>query len=216
VPLCVGLIILAIWLLAMGSKGVEISSDLGPSIGGLGIVAAVVLFAIGQPPPPPPPRGGNPPVASPRAASGSKSRKLAALATALILGVGGPVIYWQVIHKPDLPVTDVMKLIGGREMADGSEARLEVPGLPPSRRNLAITFSLENPAGLGDCIQPAKLKLIPILDGSAGKPVNAVPGTESRLSINGVTRTAIIDVSLVEPDPGCRVNLIVSDAVLFN
>ena len=46
--------------------------------------------------------------------------------------------------------------------------------------------------------------------------ISADSGAERRLSLKGVTRAAIIDVVHSEPDPACRVNLKVSDAVLFN
>lgn len=213
VPLCFAVFLLAIWLLAKGSKGVDISGALSLPVSLLSLLASLVFYILTE-------RGKS--NGERKASSAAKShqghwaRTLGMIATALILGIGAPVIYWQVIHKPDLPVTDMVKLTGGQAMADGSQARLDVPGAPPSRRNIAITLRLDNPAGLGDCIQPAQLKVIPVLDGSMRKPVNALSGSETRLSLNGATHAAAIDVILTEPDPACRVNLNVSAVVLYN
>ena len=202
---------MTVWLLAVGSKGSNIIPPLSFAVSVLGLVIAVLVFLyqIGYHRK----RGNN--VTSPR--SLWRRMQLKALLTTIVLGGSIGLFYWTIIHKPDIPVTDQVAVsTSGQGMQDGGQATIHVPGQPPQRRNLAIIPNLINTATIGDCVKPAQLDLTPVIDGQQRQPVKVRPGHEARLDLAGATHQASVLVILHTPDPSCRVDLGVDQAVLYN
>jgi hypothetical protein len=207
IPLLVAACALAVWLLSMGAKGSVIAGTLGLPVGivGLGIAVLSFLYQIGEYTPPGGKNGASP-----------QRLRLVALVTGVVLGVGGGLFYWTVIHKTDIPVTDRVLVFSGEGMHDGEQATIQIPGLPPQRRHLAITPTLINPANVGDCVTPARLNLTPVIDGQQREPISVRPGHEARLDLTGVTHQASVLVALYTPDTSCKIDLGVGQAVLYN
>jgi hypothetical protein len=201
-PLVVTPFILDLWLLAKDSKGSEISGTLAflMSIVTLGII--VLLFLISMKP--------YITVAPP---------KPVALLVAVALGVVCGYLYWTVIHKKDLPVTDLLSAsmsVGAQKMQNGSQEIIEIPGMPPQRRHLFLISTLTNAAKVGDCVAPAWLHISLMIDGKQAQSVSVRSGHEARLDLAGVTHQANAIVTVQMQDPSCTVALGVDEAVLYN
>ncbi|MGQ0773432.1 MAG: hypothetical protein ACT4NY_03285 [Pseudonocardiales bacterium] len=203
-----------VWLLTKDAKGSEIASILSLATTIVSTALTFLMFLYqntskGN-------RKGIPP-GNPR----RTSRLLVPLA-AIVLGAGVPIYYWTEIHKPNSRVTDQMSVFNGKAMHDGGQATITIPGRPPQHDHLAIVLTLTNHADVGDCVRPAKLDITPIIDSTPvidGRPeqlTSVRPGQEVRLDLSDVTRQAAVLVTLDTPDPSCRVELRVSQAVLYN
>lgn len=143
--------------------------------------------------------------------------------SALVVCVAAVPVYWYGIHRPDLPVTDrvVLAPSGGVLQVGGpaasSQVVLWVPGAP-RRNNLALTLVLTNVHSWGDCVSPARLKIVPFVDGTARAEVDDVrSGREVKIPLTGATRSVWLRVNLVtENDRSCEVKPSVKEATLFN
>jgi hypothetical protein len=93
---------------------------------------------------------------------------------------------------------------------------LVVPGTPPGREKLSLTLSLTNPESTGNCVRPARIELIPLLDGEAYGPIMTRSGVEVQLPVHRATREAKIVLILHQPDSTCGVNVNVDRALLYN
>ncbi|MGH3939039.1 MAG: hypothetical protein ACRDTG_10480 [Pseudonocardiaceae bacterium] len=208
-PTLVATFALALWLLAKGSKGNEISGALSLPMTIVATAIGVLMFLYQNTP------KGDKSGAPPR--SLRRTLRLAALLTGIVMGTGGGVFYWTVIHKTDSPVTDQVSVTDGQGMRDGGQATIQIPGQPPQRRYLAIVLTLTNPAEVGDCVAPAQLNITPVIDGQQQQPFSVRPGDEAKIDLTTVSHRASVLVTLHIPDQSlCRVDLGVSQAVLYN
>ncbi|MBB2911196.1 hypothetical protein FHS43_002461 [Streptosporangium becharense] len=187
-------------MLAQGAKGAEISQTLSFVIATVAMLIAV-LFRPREPQP---------------HVRGWRLSLALSIAIALSLGLGLATTWWFLFHKPDLRVTDLVGVSGGRDMRDGNQAVLHVPGRPPARENLALTLTLVNQGPTGNCVLPAALDVVPVIDGGRGTPVETRSGREIRLPLTGAERQALLLVTLSVNDPACELTLDVSEAVLYN
>jgi hypothetical protein len=200
-PLLVTAFILTLWSAANGSKGNEIPGTLALTMSTVGLVATALLFCISR-------KQSEPPI--------KRLQLGVALFAAISLGACGGFFYWAVIHKTDIPVTDRVAVSGGRGMQNGGQATIQIPGTPPQRRHFALIMTLTNTAQVGDCVNPARLDVTPVIDGEQRQPVSLRPGHEARLDLTGATHQASVIVTLHVQDPFCAVNLGVNQAVLYN
>lgn len=208
IPTLVGASALTWWLFSKGSKGSEISSILSPLLAIVSIASSLLMFLYENTPKGD--RSGVPPI------NLRRTLRLSALLAGIILGAGGPVFYWTVIHKQDSPVTDQVSVSDGQGMHDGEQATIQIPGRPPQRDHLAIVLTLTNPAEVGDCVRPARLDITSVIDGRQRQLESVRPDQEIRLDLSEVTHSAAILVTLHTPDPACAVDLRVGQAVLYN
>jgi EmrB/QacA subfamily drug resistance transporter len=157
--------------------------------------------------------------AAPQAAA-SRSRRilrLGALFTVILLSAGGGIFYWTVSRKTDVPVTDLMVVSDGQGMHDGGQAAIQIPGTPPQRRHLILILTLTNSASVGDCVNPARLDVTPVMDGQQWPSITGLrSGHETRLDLTGTARHTGVIVTLYVPEPSCTVDLNVNKAILYN
>jgi hypothetical protein len=213
--LVVSAFILALWLVSKGSKGNEISGALSLPVSIVGLGITVLLFKISREKSEPDNNNGREVSAAPPE-SVRRRLRLAALVTAIGLGVGGGFFYWTVIHKADIPVTDRVVVSGGQGMQNDGRATIQIPGTPPQRSHLALIPTLTNHSPVGDCVNPAQLDITPVIDGQHRPFLSLRSGDEARLDLTGVTHQASVIVALHEQDPFCMVDLDVDQAVLYN
>lgn len=139
------------------------------------------------------------------------------LLTVIVLGVAGGMAYRTVGRKAEIPVTDLVTVSNGQLMHDGGQATIQIPGEPPPRRRLALILTLTNHASVGDCVNPARLDLAPVIDGQQWPSVDGLQsGRESRLNFTGATRRTGVVVTLHMPDPSCEVDLNIARAILYD
>ncbi|MGQ0775086.1 MAG: MFS transporter [Pseudonocardiales bacterium] len=139
------------------------------------------------------------------------------LLTVIVLGVAGSMAYWTVSRKAHIPVTDLVMVSDGQGMRDGGQATIQIPGEPPPRRRLALILTLTNLARVGDCVNPARLDIAPVIDGQQWPSVDGLQsGRETRLNFTGATRRTDVVVTLHMPDPSCAVDLNVDRAILYD
>lgn len=199
IPLTVTVFTLGLWLLAKGSKGNEIFGLLlvPMSIVTLGII--VLLYQISR-----------------KIYTSVAPLRPAALLTSIVLGLGCSLLYWTVIHKTDIPVTDRVVVSSGEGMQNGGQAAIQIPGTPPQRSHLALIPILTNFSKVGDCVNPAQLDVTTVIDGQQRRSVRVRPGHEARLDLTSVTHQASVTVTLHVQDPSCTVDLSVGQAILYN
>lgn len=205
---------LALWLLSKGSKGNAIAGTLSLPMSIVTSGLTILLFLCQNPP-----RGenaGNAGGAPPK--SLRRALRLAALFTAVVVGPVAGVLYWTLWHKVDIPVTDQVSVSNGvKRMRDGDQVTIQIPGQPPQRRYLAIVPTLTNPSSVGDCVNPAKLDIVTVIDGWQRDSKSGVrPGRETELDLTGVTRQASLLVTLHVPDSFCEIDFGIAQAVLYN
>lgn len=193
---------------------VSLNSKDGPRVAGALAAAAgtvcALLAAWSLRPPPEHPGGG----------AGTTPRAMPWHRVALIVGVvvcvAAVLVYWFVIHKTDLPVTDRMAVgPSGQGLRTNKVVTLPVYGTPPPRRNLALTLQVVNEDAAGDCESPARLYVDPVVDGVTRPRVTARSRREVKVRLSAA-RTALLRITLHERDPACTVDLHVTEATLYN
>jgi hypothetical protein len=206
VPLLIAACSTTVWLLSLGAKGAGIADTLSFFVGVLALIAAILAFLSRSTPIP----------AVDRPMSAGLKLLLLAEGT-MLLGAGVALSYWLVVVKPDLQLTGQVAVANGRGLVDGAQASITLPGEPPERRYLSLTPTLVNPRTVGDCVAAAELDITLVVDGKLQDPS---PGHRSnrelRLDLDGVSRDAKVLFTVHMPDPGCGVDLDLSEAVLFN
>jgi hypothetical protein len=199
IPACIATCFGGIALLAQGAKGAEVSQTLSFVVAILALLLAL-LFRTREPQPPL-----------------RRGRFWLTLLVAVALGLGSASTWWFVIHSPDLRITDDVTVLDGQSMEDGSQATVEIPGRPPGRENLSITFTLANARSTGNCVVPATLEVRLLADDRwSNPPAIAHSGEEIRLPLSRVKDRAGVQVDLRVPDGSCLLHLKVSEAVLYN
>jgi EmrB/QacA subfamily drug resistance transporter len=156
-------------------------------------------------------------VPQPAVMIGRRKLQLAAVATVILLGAGGGIAYWTLNLKPEIPVTDLVVVSNGQGMHDDRQATIQLPGTPPPRRHIVLVLTLTNAASVGDCVNPARLDVTPVIDGQQWPSTDGVqPGREIRLNLTGAVHHTGVVVTLHVPDSSCTVDLQVSRAILYN
>ncbi|WP_309113448.1 hypothetical protein [Saccharothrix sp.] len=205
-PLLVGVSCFVIWLLLLGNKGEGIADAVSLLVGTASLVVTVLGFQ----------HSGAARTTAVKPARRPLPRWVFAAVPA-VLGVLGGLGFWLVVVKPDVPVTDLVELSNAEEMADGEHAGFRVPGSPPERRYLFVTPTLVNHAKVGDCVGSARMTVTLVRDGREDEPIaDRLSGHEVRLDLRGTTREARVLIELSMPDETCRVDLGVTEAVLYN
>lgn len=208
VPLLLTVSSLVLGLLLVGSKGAGVADALSLFVTSVSLVATVLALQHSL--------RGTRPVEPPRALSASV-RKLAAGLTTAVVGAGAALVYFLVVVKPDVPVTDLIEISLGKGMSDNARAELVVPGKPPPRRYFSLTPTLVNTKEVGDCVGSAALDITVMRDGRLQElGTGHRPGVEVQVDLGGTTREARITFTLHVPDSECRVDLTLAEAVLFN
>lgn len=103
-----------------------------------------------------------------------------------------------------------------REGCDGATLRL--PGSPPGRGHVTVVGRLTNQADTGSCVDPARIVVVPEVDGIAGPATRVRSGEPAVVSIEDATRAAAVEITVdqVHDDPVCRVALQVTKVVLHH
>lgn len=199
--------VLTIALILLGEKG---SGLVGP----LGLLVAIISVAIAIKYRP---RASDneEPSTTPEPAWWAKIAVISAIV--LMLGISVGVFYARVIHKIDLRVTDQITIANGQNISNGNEATVSILPPPLGREFVAMTLRLSNPDKTGNCVGPTGLEVAPVIDGSVGIPLPRLVANmeEFRLSIAQAERAAVQVKTVNEPE-GCRLDLKVADAVLYN
>ncbi|NUT98040.1 MAG: hypothetical protein HOY78_39110 [Saccharothrix sp.] len=205
-PLLVGVSCFVMWLLLLGNKGEGIADAVSLLVGTMSLVVTVLGFQ----------HSGHVRTTADRPARKPLPRWVFAAVPA-VLGVLVGLGFWLVVVKPDVPVTDLVEVTGAEDLADGEQAGVRVPGAPPQRRYLFITPTLVNRAKVGDCVGSARMTVTLVRDGRKDPPLeDRLSGREIRLDLAGTAREAHVQVELSMPDESCRVDLDVTEAVLYN
>ncbi|MEU7531985.1 hypothetical protein AB0A74_40055 [Saccharothrix sp. NPDC042600] len=205
-PLLVGVSCFVMWLLLLGNKGEGIADAVSLLVGTASLIVTVLGFQHSG---------------TVRTTAVERIRKplprWVFAAVPALLGVLGGLGFWLVVVKPDVPVTDLVELSNAEDMADGEQASFRVPGSPPERRYLFVTPTLVNHEKVGDCVGSARLTVTLVRDGRKDAPLeDRLSGREIRLDLRGTAREARVLVELSMPDEACRVDLGVTEAVLYN
>lgn len=211
VPLLIGVSFLARWLLGLGSKSGAITDSLSLVVSILNLAVSVLAFLYTV--------GARPDPVEHEQSVDCRRRPRPLVLAALVVFCGGVLglLFWQLIHKPDVQATELVKVLSGDKLADGSQAMLVVPGTPPQRRYLSMTPLLDNIGPTGDCEGASRLAFTRIIDGRKESPLtDVVSRTEVILDLGAATQSARVLVDLSADDPECRVELLIQEAVLFN
>ncbi|MEJ2858003.1 MULTISPECIES: hypothetical protein [unclassified Saccharothrix] len=213
-PLLVGVSCFVMWLLLQGNKGEGIADAVSLLVGTASLVVTLLGFQHSS-------HLRTSTSTSAGTTADRPARKplprwtFAAIPAAL--GALAGLVFWLVVVKPDVPVTDLVELTDAKDLADGEEAGFRVPGTPPQRRYLFITPTLVNRAKVGDCVGSARMTVTLVRDGRKDQPLeDRLSGREIRLDLAGTTREARVLVTLSMPDEACRVDLGITEAVLYN
>jgi hypothetical protein len=199
---------LAIGLILLGAKGSELTGPLGLLVSIISIAIAIKYR----------PRASDSEGGSSATPEPAWQVKIAIISViVLMLGISVGVFYATVIHKVDLRVTDQIKITNGRNISNGKEATVNILVPPLGREFVAMTLRLSNPDKTGNCVGPTSLEVAPIIDGSVKNPLPRLVASmeEFRLGIAQAKRAAV-QVKTVNETEGCRLDLEVADAVLYN
>ncbi|MFC5828159.1 hypothetical protein [Nonomuraea insulae] len=139
-------------------------------------------------------------------------------ASLIALGTISCSVYFIFFHAPkiNLGPLDVQY---GQRMMEGTFADIAVPEGASGRNFLTLRFAVQNPSGFGSCITPARVDFIPIVDRipRGEKTVwRKQPGEEVRLQIGPAKKEVRIRAVLHEADLACRVDLVVTEAILHD
>lgn len=200
--------VLTIGLILLGEKG---SGIVGP----LGLFVAIISAVLAIKYRPRAPENGEESSATPEPAWWVKIAIISAVV--LIFGSSVGVFYARVIHKIDILVTDQIAIANGQNISNGNEATVSILAPPLGREFVAMTLRLSNPEKTGNCVGPTGLEVAPVINGSVGSPLPRLVANmeEFRLSIAQSERAAVQVKAVNEPE-GCKLNLEVADAVLYN
>lgn len=156
-----------------------------------------------------------------------------AVSLVLVLGAGVYLIWFYTSASSQLVTGDVGRLdhldladcyIEG---ADGEPERsedcaggvtLSLPGSPPARDHVTVVGRLTNQADTGSCVDPARIVVVPQVDGITGEAARVRSGEPAVVSVEEATRVASVEVTVdqVHDDPVCRVALQVTKVVLHD
>ncbi|GLW10144.1 hypothetical protein Misp01_52730 [Microtetraspora sp. NBRC 13810] len=196
---------MGILLLTMGAKGAEISQTLSLVVGVAGCLITIYFQK-----------------AEATTLSLQPGLKWTLSAVPVVI-LAAAASWWFLIHKPDRNITDLVAVHNGHEMRDMDEARIALPAasgdvgaVNSGRDMLALRLRLVNPATVGNCVSPATLTVTPTVDGKHGMTITTTSDAEIHLSLAGAERQAGARVVVDLADPGCAVNLTVTEAVLYN
>jgi hypothetical protein len=132
------------------------------------------------------------------------------------VGLAAGYVHWN-FTRPEVPITDTVKILYGDGMRDRAQATVVLPDGPLDRSHITLTPRLENPSEVGNCAGSARLDVAVQLDGvKAGVAAGVLPGQDVRVNIDGVVRKAEILITVDMRDDKCVVNLDVAKAVLHD
>lgn len=213
--LLLGLVVLVAiggWLLLLEPDEAGTAADiLGMIFTGVGVVVAIMLRPSARPA-----GEGSGTVARPALSPAAKRRRIiyAVVLVVLLAGLGGTI--WRYVTTSAITVTNTIELRNHERMADGETATVIVPGQPPNRDHITLVPVITNTATTGDCVDPAKLVVTPVVDGRSGESTVVRSGEAARVSIQGATRQVAVTIVVDQSagDSSCLVNLGIDRAFL--
>ncbi|MGH3942841.1 MAG: hypothetical protein ACRDTG_30305 [Pseudonocardiaceae bacterium] len=214
-PVTLVLITLVILLLLQSEKGNEAAGPLSVLLTGMSLIFSILIHLVG---PRRPPSSDDTKLSHISVAKWTrKTILIVSLPGMLALLVGGILILWIVLNKPDIQMTDHLIITSGEEIRAGREAKFDILEDPSARDKLSLTLRLENLREVGDCVAPARLDITLKGDGVERQRTSGIRSEEEiELNMQSVTRSATLVVYLSTPDPDCLFRIHVDEAVLFN
>ncbi|RPF21573.1 hypothetical protein [Myceligenerans xiligouense] len=156
----------------------------------------------------------------------------AAVSLLLVLAAGGYLVWFYLSASSQLVTGDIRSLdhldladcyVQGpagepERREDCAGATLRLPGDPPGRGHVTVVGHLTNQADTGSCVDPARIVVVPEVDGIAGPATRVRSGEPAVVSIEDATRAAAVEITIdqVHDDPVCRVALQVTKVVLHH
>ncbi|GAA4913478.1 hypothetical protein GCM10023334_013280 [Nonomuraea thailandensis] len=198
-------------LFSLGAKGAEISTVISLPAGVVSAIFTILTYA----------KTGRD---SSAAGSATKwppwTKKLLIATLAIALGMGVATFWWGVVHRPDTDIIDQIEPRAWPNTKANATISVKIPGNPPERRYLALRFALTNHSPVGDCVVPAHFYVSPDFYRKGKAPIDDIPtiraSEELRLDIGEATGRVEVDVTLIEPDQECVVDVELVEAILFN
>jgi hypothetical protein len=216
--LLLGVLVLAgvgAWLLFLEpEEGGSAADILGMVLTGVGVIVAIMLRPA-RPAADGSAAGSAVAVRTPLSPAQKRRRIIyAAVLVVLLGGLGGTV--WRYTTTSAITVTGTIEVRGHERMGDGDTATIVVPGQPPKRAHITLVPVITNTAATGDCVDPARLVVTPVVDGRPGPSTVVRSGEPARVSIAGAAREVVLQVVVDQSagDPSCRVNLRIDRAYL--
>lgn len=204
---------LTIGLLLLGEKGSDVPGPLGLLVSIISVVVAIKYRPRG------PESKSVPDDGNQRAVAVLPWRIKTAVVSVIVLlvGISAGTFYATVIHRVSLPVTDQANIDNGQAMTDGVAAMVNIRTPPDGRNMVAMTLRLINPDKTGNCVGPTRLEVAPVINGSVGSPLPKRPASMEEFRVNiADARQAAVQVRTVNQTQGCRLNLEIVNAVLYN
>lgn len=152
----------------------------------------------------------------------SRTQVTVAAVLGLLLSAGVAAGVYAVARVPEIPLLAAsVRIDGADELGPGSPATLVFDGPTPARSTLGLGLRLVDDVGSGDCTTSATLTLAPRVGAIERTPILVpTPGTGTanpdlaEVPVGGSVPDLRVRV-VVDTDPGCRLRLVLTEAVFY-